>query len=139
MFSLRLSPEWSLAPGVGRPEVVATHERRDRKWVVTGDAWYVVAHTEHRWALELAAHIRPIPKDRREGAEEVITINQHPGYVSRKYRRRGLPWNRHTVTFVTVVFSCPYSERQIELELSGWCPEEGFQDILRALKHIGCH
>ncbi len=138
-FSLKLSPFWQLAPGVGRPEIVATHERSKNKWVVTGDAWYVVYHNENRWALELAVKIRPIPNNQKGEPGEAISVNRHPGRISWKYKRRGLPWNRHTVTFMNVRFDCPKTERQIVLEFSGWCPPEGFEEILQALQHIGCH
>ena len=139
MFSLRLSPDWHLAPGVGRPEVAATHDRMGKKWVVTGDAWYVVYHNQRKWAVEMAAHIRPVPENEPPSTGKTISINQHPGYVSWRSKKRGLPWNRHMVTFMEVVFNCPYSERQIKFEVSGWCPQEGFEEVLQSLQHTGCH
>lgn len=138
-FSLRLSPYWQLAPGVGRPEIVATHERSNKKWVVTGDAWYVVYHGEKQWALELAVKIRPVAQNQFAGHVETVTVNHHSGRLFWKQKRRGLPWNRHTVTFMNVVFECPKTERMINLEFSGWCPPEGFDEILQALEHLGCH
>ncbi len=138
-FSLKLSPDWHLAPGVGRPEIVALHERKDTKWVATGKAWYVVYHHETRWAMELAVNIKPIADNDKGETGKLIAVNQHRGYLSWKYRRRGLPWKRHTVTFMNVRFSCPHTDRQINLEFSGWCPPEGFDEILQAVAHLGCH
>jgi len=139
-FSLRLSPDWNLAPGVGRPEIVALHERLNKKWVATGDAWYVVYHNEFKWALELAVKIRPL-RDVHQGelGGEPVAVNHHPGWITWKHKQRGLPWNRHTVTFMTVSFHCPTTDRQVNLEFSGWCPQEGFDEILQAVQHLGCH
>ena len=139
LFSLRLSPDWQLASGVGRPEVVAIQEYSGQKWVVSGDAWYVLYQNEKQWALELAIKIRTIPAAHKNVTGETVAVNTHPGYLSWKQKRRGLPWNRHTVTFMNVIFNCQNTERQINLEFSGWCPSEGFEEILQALKHLGCH
>jgi hypothetical protein len=139
LFTLSLPPEWQLAPGVSRPEVFATHERHNRKWVATGRAWYVVFDGERHWAFELAASIHPFPNSPRTPTSEPLSIAGHPAQLRWKKKRRGLPWQRHTVTFMTVDFDCPLSERHLQLELSGWCPAEGFQEILQALRHLGCH
>jgi len=139
LFSLRLSPDWNLASGVGRPEVVAMHEHANKKWVATGDAWYVVYHNETNWALELAVKIKPIQNTQKENVGESISVNKHSGFLSWTYKRRGLPWNRHTVTFMNILFDCPKTGRQIKLEFSGWCPKQGFEEILEALQHLGCH
>lgn len=138
-FTLKLSSNWNLAPGVGRPEVVATHERANKKWVATGDAWYVIYHSETRWALELAAKVKPMANNQNGSTGDRIAVNHHPAYLTWKYKRRGLPWNRHTVTFMNIVFDCPKTERQIRLEFSGWCPAEGFEEILQALQQLDCH
>jgi len=115
------------------------HERENQKWVATGDAWYVVYHNETKWALELAVKIRPLTGSNNKDVGQSIAVNQHPGRISWTHKRRGLPWNRHTVTFMNVSFSCPQTERLIRLEFRGWCPREGFDEILQALEHIGCH
>lgn len=137
-LSLHLPPGWELAPGVSRPEVVAAHERRNKRWVANGDAWYVVHDHERGWALELAIRIRtPI---RSNGIpESAVSAGGHPASVNWKERRRGLPWRRHTVTFMTLAYGCPHTERRIELEFSGWCPYEGFREILSALEYVRCH
>ncbi len=138
-LTLKLPPHWELAPGVSRPEIHATHERRSRKWVASGEAWYVIYETERGWALELAISTRPLRNTHREIKGETVNIGGHTAPLRWKEKRRGLPWQRHTVTFMIVEFECPASERQIKLELSGWCPDEGFQEVLRSLKKLTCH
>lgn len=136
---LPLPPSWELAPGVSRPEVSATHERRSRSWVVSGSAWFVVHQPERRWALELALHLRPWRKSAAQPEGGEISIAGHPARLAWRTRRRGLPWNRHDVTFMTIDFACPLSERRIQLEFSGWCPEIGFQEMLQAMRELSCH
>jgi hypothetical protein len=137
-LGLRLPPAWTLAPGVSRPEIVAAHQRGNRRWVATGDAWYVVHDEARRWVMELAIRIRALPRG-QEKQGEIATAGGHPGRVVWKEKRRGLPWQRHTVTFMTVTHICPRSERQIQLEFSGWCPLEGFNELLASLEHLVCH
>lgn len=139
LFSLSLPQVWKLAPGVSRPEVSATHERVGKSWVVTGSGWYVVYQEEKRWVMELAAHIRPLKKNSSPLSGETIWVASHPGQVKWCTKRRGLPWRRHDVTFMTVTFDCPTSERHLELEFSGWCPQDGFFEMLTALQHLRCH
>lgn len=134
---LKLPPQWQLAPGVSRPEIHATHERRGRKWVATGSAWYVVYDGERNWALELAISSRPARNNIREN--DSVSIAGHTARLRWNEKRRGLPWQRHTVRYMTVDFECPQSEREIKLEFSGWCPETGFQEILQSVKQLQCH
>jgi hypothetical protein len=115
------------------------HERQHKNWVATGAAWYVVYHSEKGWAMELATRIRPLGKTPQEVNGEPLSVAGHPAQVSWKTKRRGLPWNRHDVEFMTVDFDCPLSERHLQLEFSGWCPPEGFREILRALSRLRCH
>jgi len=138
-FTLNLPDNWQLSSGVSRPEIHATHERRDRKWVVAGDAWYVVHDDDRRWAMEMAISIRSGFKKLSKNSSETIPIATHPAQVRWKEKRRGLPWQRHTVTFMIVEFNCPYSERQLKLEFSGWCSETGFREILQSLTYLRCH
>ncbi len=138
-LQLPLPPAWHLAPGVSRPEVVAVHRRRDKPWIVTGDGWYVVYHEERGWALEFHIHVRPPRRNRNHHGEQTIPVNGHTATVHWKTRRRGLPWHRHDVTFMTVAFHCPHSERDLELEFSGWCPQQGFDEVLHALQALRCH
>jgi hypothetical protein len=56
-MGLKLPPAWDLGPGVSHPEIAAAHDRRGRKWVVTGDAWYVVFDAERKWAMELGGRL----------------------------------------------------------------------------------
>ena len=138
-LTLKLPPHWQLGPGVSRPEIHATHERRGRKWVATGSAWYVVYDGERNWALELAISVRPARNKFGENSVETVNIGGHTAQLRRKEKRRGLPWQRHTVKYMTVDFECPTSEREIKLEFSGWCPEEGFQEVLQSVKQLQCH
>lgn len=140
LFKLNLPQQWNLAPGVSRPEVNAISRLfDDQALVVNGNAWYVVFDGERNWALEFAATIRPLPKSPIVSDGEPFSVSGHPAKVSWKTKRRGLPWNRHDVTFMTVTFACTQSERMLKLEFSGWCPPEGFQEILKALHVLRCH
>ncbi len=136
---LPLPETWQLAPGVSRPEVSATHERRNHTWVVSGRAWFVVHQPEQKWALELAMNLHPLSKRHAQLAAGEASVAGHPASVSWHTRRRGLPWNRHDVTFMTLDFNCPLSERRIQLEFSGWCPQLGFQEMLQAMRQLSCH
>jgi hypothetical protein len=136
---LRLPETWEIAAGVGRPEVIASHERGRTRWVANGDFWYVLYHTRLGWALEINGRIRPFSNRLETPTGERASVGGHPALVRWKTRRRGLPWQRHDVTFMTVEYECPNSERRVALEFSGWCPEQGFREVLRALALVECH
>lgn len=138
-LTLPLPDNWELAPGVAHPEVSASHTRGSVRWVAHGDFWYVVYHPERGWALEVYGRVRQGLRGGDGRREEVVSANGHPATVQWKARRRGPPWRRHDVTYMTVRFECPSSERAIALEFSGWCPEEGFREILKALYNLKCH
>lgn len=138
-FTLRLPDSWDLAPGVSRPEINASHERRAVRWVVNGDLWYVVYNRENGWAMELNVRVRPMSIRKSVRGTEPVSAGGHPAWVQWRVRRRGLPWKRHDVTFMRVAYECPQSERSIALELSGWCPEEGFRNVLKAMQDLRCH
>ena len=143
-FNLNLPPEWHLAPGVSRPEINASsRQTEDGSWVVNGNAWYVVYQSERRWALELYASIRPLigQKSGRRITPNggPVNIAGHNAELQWNTKRRGLPWKRHDVTFMTLTFDCPHTERRIKLEFSGWCPQEGFEEILESMRHLKCH
>lgn len=137
-LALDLPEPWELAPGVSRPEINSSHERRSVRWVANGDFWYVLFQRERGWALEVSGHLRPLGRPVPQAGESV-SVGGHPGRVVWKQRRRGLPWQRHDVRFMRVDFECVASERKISLEFSGWCPEEGFREVLRSLQQLRCH
>lgn len=138
-LTLYLPPAWEIAQGVSRPDIVANHERRNKMWVANGKGWYVVFDGERRWAMEMAISIRGVKKKTTEIKGQHIFLNGHSADLTWKTKRRGLPWQRHDVKFMNVDFDCQYSERHIQLEFSGWCPQEGFEEILEALKFLRCH
>lgn len=129
---------WDIAPGVSRPEVNASHERRSVRWVVDGRFWYVVYQRERGWAMEVSGRIRPSGRPLPDKGE-LVSVGGHPASVDWRTARRGLPWRRHEVRFMTVDFECVPSERRITLEFSGWCPEQGFREVLQALQGVKCH
>lgn len=138
-LTLNLPPQWQLGPGVSRPDIAASHERRHKIWVANGSGWYVIYDKERRWALELAIHIGDLQKNSNGVSNDLLSINGHPAKLSWKTKRRGLPWQRHDVTFMTVEYDCPLSERHVTLEFSGWCPREGFDEVLEAARAARCH
>jgi len=140
-LSLGLPPGWELAPGVGRPEVIANHERGGKKWVASGRAWYVVFDAERRWAMELMLQVGALSRRwNRAPVGEVteVTVHGHPATVRWREGRRGL-FRRHTITFLRVEFDCPVSERHLVVEFSGRCPREGFEEMLAAIPYLRCH
>ena len=139
LLTLNLPGSWNLAPGVSRPEVAANHTRQKKTWVASGKAWYVVFDGERNWALELAISIRHEINKTPQPPFETAIVGGHTAQLTWRKKRRGLPWNRHDVTFMTVDYDCPQTERHLRLEFSGWCPESGFWEILEALRIIRCH
>ena len=139
LLTIGLPSGWTLKPGVSHPEVAATHTRGATTWVVAGSAWYVVFHPEHGWALEVAIHSRATSSKDSLLANAAAQIGGHPATLHWKTRRRGMPWNRHDVTFMTLAGTCPHTERHIRIEFSGWCPPEGFQEMLQAVRGWRCH
>jgi hypothetical protein len=137
-LTLNLPPEWQIAQGVSRPDIAANHVRRNKMWVANGKGWYVIYDGDRRWALELAINIRGL-MEKSLITQQKMVINGHSADISWKTKRRGLPWRRHDVKFMSVDFDCQFSERHLNLEFSGWCPPEGFEEILAALKHLNCH
>lgn len=136
-ITLWMPPEWNLAPGVGRPEIVAAHERNDVKWVASGKGWYVVYNGEDNWVMEMKLDIAH-PREKWRPAGELLAINGHEGQVRWWERGRGI-LRRQMVTYMEVAYNCPQSERSIRLEFSGRCPEEGFRALLGFLPHWRCH
>ncbi len=139
LLRLTLPIGWALDKGLAPPEVSAAHERQGRRWAVTARAWYVVYHPERRWAAELAIRIAPQGPRGWAAQGAPFQVNGHPARVRVREKRRGPPWRRHTVTFLTIAWACPHTERYIELEYSGWCPEEGFAALQEAARQTACH
>jgi hypothetical protein len=137
-MSLWLPESWDLAPGVGRPEIVAAHDRLHRKWIASGQAWYVIFHRERGWAMELFLESSHRRKDALPLGQEAIQVQGHPAQVRRWQRRRGL-FRPKLITFVEVRFNCDQSDRHLKLELSGRCPAEGFDEMLTFLPEWRCH
>jgi hypothetical protein len=138
-FRLNLPERWQLAAGLSRPEVAATHQRKYKTWVANGDAWYVIYDQERRWALELAVRIRSLRRRNTDQPVDILSVGGHPASASRRTIRRGLPWKRHDVTYMTIAFECPITERRVELEFSGWCPNDGFEEMRQVVRYIICH
>ncbi len=137
-LTLWLAPEWDLAPGVGRPEIIASHEINDIKWVSSGRAWYVIYNRETRWAMELRIDIGH-PRQQKQLAVGVpMTVDGHEAIVRHWERGRGL-LRRRRITYVEVAYNCSRTERWIRLELSGRCGDEGFHALLELLPYLRCH
>lgn len=137
-LSLALPPDWDITLGAGRPEVSATHLRNGERWVATGDAWYILHNSSRRWAMEIRLTAKPLGRARTDISVPDMTVAGHPVAVSWKERRRGF-FKRWPVTYVTLRFDCPVTDRRLRLELSGRAPEEAFREILDASKFVRCH
>jgi hypothetical protein len=119
--------------------VAAIHERKYKSWVANGNAWYVVYDQDRGWALELAARIRGMSRRKIDQPADSLIVAGHPAGVTWKTTRRGLPWKRHEVTFMTIELECSITERRLEFEFSGWCPKQGFDEIREAVQFLKCH
>ena len=137
-MTLHIPETWDIAPGVGRPEVVAAHERNGQRWVVTGKAWYVLYHRELGWAMELLLESRVQRKTRPAKTGEMAVIQGHLANVRRWQRSRGL-FQRKMITYIELMSNCDQSDRTLRIELSGRCPAEGFDQILGVISHWQCH
>jgi len=136
-MTLRLPEEWNLAPGVGRPEIVAAHERVNVKWVASGKAWYVLYHQERPWVMEMKIEVSDLRRKQKPGGQ-LVMINGHEAWVRRWQRGRGL-WRRKRIQYVEVTYKCAESDRTILLEFSGRCEPEGFEQLFEYLPYWGCH
>jgi hypothetical protein len=138
-LTLWLPPAWDLAPGVGHPEVVASHERRRQKWVASGKAWYVLQNAERNWAMELALEMgRPRARLPARAHSEPFEIEGHEGQLRRWQRARGL-FRRWQVNYVEVAYNCPQSDRFVRIELSGRCDQAAFEEVLATIPKWRCH
>ena len=134
-LTLALPPAWDITLGAGRPEITASHERHGRRWVVTGDAWYILHNPTQRWAMEVRLTASP---SSRTLSTSGMTVAGHPARVTWKRRKRGFI-KRWPVTYVNVEFYCPQTDRQLNLEFSGRVPDEVFQEVIEASRHVRCH
>jgi hypothetical protein len=139
-ISLSLPASWNLAAEVGRPEIMAGHDRGGKKWVASGRAWYTVFDAARRWGLELALQVRSLSQRQRVDAGDrgPMTVHGHPAAVLWREVRRGLI-RRRTSTILRVEFTCPRSDRHLVVELSGEAPREAFEEILSAMPYWRCH
>jgi hypothetical protein len=137
-LSLALPKSWDLSIGAGRPEITASHERNGRRWVATGDAWYVLHDTGRRWAMEVRLTVKPAGQNLPEIALPTLWVAGHAAEVTWQRRRRGFI-RRWSVTYVTVQFHCPKTERRLRLEFSGRIPDEAFQEMIEAVRYVRCH
>ncbi|HEX9441992.1 MAG TPA: hypothetical protein VF909_20050 [Roseiflexaceae bacterium] len=135
-LALALPEGWELAPGQARPEIAACHVRGERRWVVAGDAWYVVRHTGRQVALELAIAIRASQYERP--GEERMQVAEHWAAVRHWIRQRGFP-RRWTVHFSEVRWRCEWTERNITITLSSRAPHAAFAEVLTGLEGVRCH
>jgi hypothetical protein len=137
-LTIFLPPEWDLAPGVGRPEIVASHERTGVRWVASGQAWYVVYHREKGWAMELLIDVGDLRRRPKKPGSEWLVVDGHEAQVRWWERGRGL-FKRRQITYLEIAHHCRRSGRFVRLELSGRCGEEGFRDLLRFIPKWRCH
>ncbi len=137
-LSLALPQTWTISIGAGRPEITASQERNGRRWVATGDAWYILHDAGRRWAVEVRLTAKPAGHSPPAVSVPALTVAGHPAAVTWQRRKRGLI-KRWPVTYVTVEFHCPLTERRLKLEFSGRAPDEAFQEIIEAAQYIRCH
>ena len=137
-ISLALPKTWDILKGAGHPEVTATHERNGRRWIATGDAWYILHNPDQHWAMELRLTAKLPGRSGRAAATPELTVAGHPARVTWQRRKRGF-FKRWVVTYVTVEFQCPQTERQLKLEFSGRVADEAFQEMIEAAKYVRCH
>ncbi|MBN1220519.1 MAG: hypothetical protein JXM69_16470 [Anaerolineae bacterium] len=137
-LSLALPPTWEISMGAGRPEITASHQHNGRRWVVAGDAWYILHEPERHWAMEVRLTAKLPTRPRGTVSVPELTVAGHPARVAWNRRRRGFI-KRWPVTYVTVEFFCPQTGRQLRLEFSGRAPDDAFEEIVAAAKYARCH
>ncbi len=137
-LSLALPKTWDISMGAGRPEVTASHERNGRRWVVTGDGWYILHDPGRRWAMEVRLTAKLPGRSGKEPLVPEITVAGHPAKVTWERRKRGFI-KRWSVTYVRLEFYCPHTERQLRVEFSGRVPNEAFQEMIEGARYIRCH
>lgn len=137
-LSLALPPGWEITLGAGPPEVTASHQRNGRRWVATGDAWYILHNPAHRRAMEMRLTARLPGRSPLQASGPEITVAGHPARVTWKRRKRGFI-KRWEVTYVTVEFVCPRTERRLKLEFSGRTSDTVFQEVVDAIQFLRCH
>ena len=137
-LSLALPKTWDISIGAGRPEITGSTQHNGQRWVATGDAWYILHNPGRRWAMEVRLTAKLPGRNRREIAVPGLTVAGHPARVAWQQRRRGFI-KRWPVTYVTVQFHCPHTERQLRVEFSGRLPDEAFQELVEAARYIRCH
>jgi hypothetical protein len=137
-LSLALPQTWNITLGAGRPEVTGSREHSGRRWVATGDAWYVLHDQSRRWAMEVRLTAKLLPNSPPKNFPPDMTIAGHPACVVWTQRKRGFI-KRWLVTYVTVEFCCPHTDRLLRLEFSGSAPEEAFREIVEAVRYTRCH
>lgn len=137
-LTLALPKTWDISIGAGPPEITASHEHDGRRWVATGDGWYILHDPGRHWALEVRLTAKLPGRSVQEPSLREITVAGHPARVNWDRRKRGFiqRWN---VTYVTVEFHCPHTDRQLRLEFSGRVPDEAFVELIEAAKFIRCH
>lgn len=137
-ITLWLPDEWDIAPGVGGPEIVASHERNNDKWVASGKAWYVVYNRDTHWAMEFRIDVGPLRSEKGPVTAEMLSVDGHDARVRWKERGRGII-RRKRITYMEVSYNCPLSERWMRLEFSGHCGEEAFRALLSYIPYWRCH
>jgi hypothetical protein len=137
-ISLALPKTWNIVKGAGPPEVTATHAHNGRRWVATGDAWYILHDPDRHWAMELRLTAKLPGRSDQAAAIPEITVAGHPTRVTWQQRKRGF-FKRWSVTYVTLEFQCPQTQRQLKLEFSGRVSDEAFQEMVEAAKYVRCH
>jgi len=135
-LALALPDGWELSPGQARPEIAACHVRGERRWVVAGEAWYVVRHTGRQVALELAITIRASQRER--AGEERMQVAGHWATVRHWVRQRGFP-HRWAVHFSEVCWRCESTERNITITLSSRASHAAVAEVLATLEGVRCH
>jgi hypothetical protein len=137
-ITLWLPAEWDIAPGVGRPEIVANHERGNQKWVSSGNAWYVIYNRETRWAMEFRIDIGTVRKKKHSDSHERLVVDGHDASIRWWERGRGII-RRKRITYMEVSYDCPLSERRLRLEFSDRCDKEAFRNLQKYILYWRCH
>jgi hypothetical protein len=88
--------------------------------------------------MEVRLTVQPARRVPQEISIPEVTIAGHPATVTWQRRKRGL-FKRWSVTYVTVKFHCPRTERRLKLEFSGRVSDDAFQEMIEASRYVRCH
>jgi hypothetical protein len=139
---VRLPARWRLATGRSLPEVNRTRMVGENLWVVDGNCTYVMYDEEALRAYELQIRVFEGRGGFRQKSGMTFmkdtAVGGHQARVDKGEVPQGL-LKRKSMPMLSVGFSCPYTYRNLKLDLRGRLEGEDLDEFLESLKDLVCH